>query len=203
MSDSEPHAWIALVEEEERLALARSWPSSRDGGVQFVVDETVLRLDHDERLALYQDLSEKMLAVFRALVPPGGWLYALDPHHPCYRFFPHVPFEAGATLEQMTGLYSREHFALAERGIHPPPLEPRWAMEVHPAGDPEHAFASPDFHFVFAARYRVGNLDGGEAPGRGPLESETYELLGRPLVEAVERDLPELFRRARRCDGDS
>ena len=114
---------------------------------------------------------------------------ALDPQHPCYRLYPHVRFESGATLQEMTGLYTREHMEQVERGIHPPSFEPRWALDVHPAGDPEHLFAPPDFHFVFAARYRVGNFDGLESPGRGPIETETYELLGHRLIAAVERGM--------------
>ena len=33
------------------------------------------------------------LATFREVVPPGGWLYALDWQHPGYRFRPHLPVE--------------------------------------------------------------------------------------------------------------
>ncbi|NBD13402.1 MULTISPECIES: DUF2716 domain-containing protein [Corallococcus] len=194
----EPEAWMPLAGEEERHALDHPWPAPEQGCVRFVVDDAFFRLEHDARLELYRDLAERMLAVFRELTPPGGWLYALDPQHPCYRFYPHVPFEAGATLQEMTGLYTREHMEMVERGIHPPSLNARWAMDVHPAGDPEHLFAPQDFHFVFAARYRVGNFDGLEAPGRGPIETETYELLGPRLIAAVERDPPALFLRSRR-----
>ncbi|WP_147449050.1 DUF2716 domain-containing protein [Corallococcus terminator] len=200
--EPEPEAWMPLAGDAERHALDHPWPSPEQGSVRFVVDDAFFRLEHDARLMLYRDLSERMLAVFRELTPPGGWLYALDPQHPCYRFHPHVPFEVGATLQEWTGLYTREHMELVERGIHPPSFDARWAMDVHPAGDPEHLFAPPDFHFVFAARYRVGNFDGLEAPGRGPIETETYELLGARLIAAVDRDPPELFRRARRLKSD-
>ncbi|RKH22953.1 DUF2716 domain-containing protein [Corallococcus sp. AB030] len=198
----EAEAWMPLSGDAERHALDHSWPSSEEGCVRFVVGEDFFRLEHDVRLELYRELAERMLGVFRELTPLGGWLYALDPQHPCYRLHPHVRFETGATLEEMTGLYTREHMERVERGIHPPSFEPRWAMDVHPAGDPEHLFAPPDFHFVFAARYRVGNFDGLEAPGRGPIETETYELLGHRLIAAVERNPPALFQRARRLGPD-
>ena len=194
----ETEAWMPLAGNAGRHALEHPWPSPAQGSVRFVVEGSFFRLEHNARLELYRDLAERMLAVFRELTPWGGWLYALDPHHACYRFHPHVPFEQGASLEEMTGLYTREHMDQVERGIHPPSFEPRWALGVHSGGDPEHAFAPPDFHFVFAARYRVGNFDGLEVPGRGPIESETYELLGSRLIAAVDRDPPALFRRARR-----
>lgn len=193
MSMPEPQAWIPLKGDEERLALEHPGPPPHDGGVQFVIDEALYGLPHDDRLALYFDLAEKLLAVFRELVPAGGWLYALDPHHTCYRFFPHVPFEQGATLEEMTGSYTREHFEQVQRGVRPSPLTPRWALSIHPDGDPEHTFAPPDFRFVFSARYNVSTPG-----GRDPIEVETYELLGQRLIDAVDRRLPELFRRARR-----
>lgn len=190
----ELQAWSPLAGEEERLALEHPWPSPDDGGLQFVIDDALYGLPHDDRLELYADLTGKLLAVFRELVPPGGWLYALDSHHTSYRFFPHVSFEKGATLEELTGNYTREHFELAQQGIHPPPFSSRWALSVHPDGDPEHVFAAPDFRFALSARYGVHPQAGREAP----LEVETYELLGRGLIDAVERNLPELFRRARR-----
>ncbi|WP_233591496.1 DUF2716 domain-containing protein [Corallococcus sp. AB011P] len=201
-AEAEAEAWMPLSGDAERHALDHPWPSPEEGSVRFVVGEDFFRLEHDVRLELYRDLAERMLAVFRELTPPGDWLYALDPQHPCYRLSPHVRFEADATLEEMTGLYTREHMERVERGIHPPSFEPRWAMDVHPAGDPEHLFAPPDFHFVFAARYRVGNFDGLEAPGRGPIEMETYELLGHRLIAAVDRNPPALFQRARRLGPD-
>jgi hypothetical protein len=61
-------------------------------------------------------------------------------------------------------------------------------LSIHPGGDPEHVFAPPGFRFVFSARYGL----------EGPSEVETYELWGRGLIDAVERNPPELFRRARR-----
>lgn len=198
MSVPEPQAWSPLTGDEERLALEHPWPPASDGGLLFVIDEALYALPHDDRLALYADLARKLLAIFRELVPPGGWLYALDWHHTSYRFDPHVPFETGATLEELTGNYTREHFEQARRGVRPPAFTARWALSVHPGGDPEHVFAPPDFRFVFASRYGVRNLDGREAPGRGPIEVDTYELRGRELIDAVERNLPELFRRARR-----
>ncbi len=190
MSVLEPQPWSPLTSDEERLALEHPWTSTDDGALQFVIDEALYGLPHDDRLALYADLAGKLLAVFRELVPPGGWLYALDSHHTSYRFFPHVLFEKGATLEELTGHYTREHSEQARQGIHPPPFTPRWALSVHPGGDPEHVFAAPDFRFVFSARYSVH--------AQAPREAETYELLGRPLIEALERNPPELFRLARR-----
>ncbi|WP_158623723.1 DUF2716 domain-containing protein [Corallococcus llansteffanensis] len=198
----EPEAWMPLAGEAGRRALDHPWPSAAKGGVRFVIEGDFFRLEHDARLELYRDLAERMLAVFRELTPWGGWLYALDPHHACYRLHPHVLFEQGASLQEMTGLYTREQMDLVERGIHPPSFAPRWPMAIHPAGDPEHVFAPPDFHFVFAARYRVGNFGGLEAPGRGLIESETYELLGAHLIAAVDRNPPALFRRARRLSSD-
>jgi hypothetical protein len=193
VSPPEAQAWFLLNGDDETASLEHPWPAPREGDLQFVIDEALAGLSRDAQLALYQDLAEKMLAAFRALIPPEGWLYALDYHHTSYRLFPHVPFETGATLEEMTGNYNAEHFAQAQQGIHPPPFAGRWPVSIHADGDPQHYFAPPDFRFVFAARYNVRNREGG-----GLLEVETYELRGRDLVEAVERNLPELFRRGRR-----
>jgi hypothetical protein len=193
VSTHEPQAWFLLSGEEETSALNHPWPESRVGGVEFVVDEALGSLGRNELLGLYQDLAEKMLAVFRELVPPGESLYALDYHHDCYRLFPHVPFEKGATLEEMTGNYTEEHFQMAQRQIQPPPFASRWPVTIQPDGDPAHWFAPPDFRFVYSARYTVQTTNG-QATG----EVETYELQGREFVEAVERNMPKLFRLGRR-----
>lgn len=171
MSMHAPQAWLLISGDEETSALEHPWPEPREGDVRFVIDGERFPSSWDARLELYRDLGQKMLAVFRELLPEGAWLYALDFHHASYRLFPHVLFEQGAT---------------------PPPFTSRWPVAIHPDGDPEHWFAPPDFRFVCSARYTV------ETTGVEHREVESYELRGRELVEAVERHLPELFRLARR-----
>lgn len=71
-------------------------------------------------LALIADLNTKMLAAFRTCVPLDGWLYALDWHHPTYRFRPHAPFN------------------IAD--------ENAWRVPVLPNGD-YYIFLAPDLRF--------------------------------------------------------
>jgi len=53
----------------------------------------------DRYSELVADLNVRMLAAFRRCVPPDGWLYALDWHHPSYHFRPHVLFDAADEKE--------------------------------------------------------------------------------------------------------
>lgn len=52
--------------------------------VQFYESKTYARYN--------KDLQDKFLKTFKLLTPPDDWMYALDWQHPCYRFFPHIPF---------------------------------------------------------------------------------------------------------------
>ncbi|QSQ26348.1 DUF2716 domain-containing protein [Pyxidicoccus parkwayensis] len=163
VSPHAPQAWFLLSGDEEKSALNHPWPDARDGDVQFVVDDALRTLRREELLGLYAEMTEKMLAVFRELIPPGGWIYALDYHHTNYRLIPHAPAES------------------------------LWPVTVYPDGDPEHWFVPSDSRFVYSASYTVNVTE-----GRPPIEVETYELRGRELIDAVERNLPKLFQLARR-----
>jgi hypothetical protein len=114
-----------------------------------------------------------MLELFRAVTPPGGFLHVVDPdlNHTGYRFFPHVPLEAGATLEQWWGFVEYLQGAV-------------WTVPLLPDGD-SYYFVSPTLEFGFLSIYSV----------TGPSE---IIFAGEPLCRALRSpDLPELLLRVR------
>ncbi len=126
-----------------------------------------------ENRELIAGFNRWMLELFRAVTPPGGLLHVVDPdlNHIGYRFFPHVPVEEGATLEQWWGFV---HYL----------QNPVWQVPLLPEGD-SYYFVSPTFEFGFLSIYSVV----------GPSQ---LVFAGKPLCQALRSPgLPELFARMR------
>ncbi|MBK8014522.1 MAG: DUF2716 domain-containing protein [Deltaproteobacteria bacterium] len=172
-------AWVLLGSEELEYVLERLNEIALEPAVEYrlpkhfgLYDETCWA----ERQELIWDLSVRMIRVFRKIVAPADHLYAIDPRHQSYRFYVHQPFERDATLEEMTGYYTRERFRRVRDGMRLN-TEPnfRWAMHIYPDGE-EQYFVSPHFDFVLE--------------GHG---DEMFVARGRALVDEIAADLPRLF----------
>ncbi len=84
------------------------------------------------------DLMNVTLSMFKQLVIPDDWIYALDWYHPAYRFFPHVPFELDEFREwQVPILPDGDYYIFLEKnfiwGVFGQPWEQTmcfWAKEL-------------------------------------------------------------------------
>jgi hypothetical protein len=124
-----------------------------------------------ENRELIADFNFWMLARFRELTPPGGFVHVLDPdlNHIGYRLRPHAPLGQGATLEQWWGFVPYLQGAV-------------WTVPLLPDGD-SYDFVSPAFDWAFRSRYSTSGLS-------------ELAYLGAPLLRALEiHALPELLRR--------
>ncbi|MAE50781.1 MAG: sugar epimerase [Micavibrio sp.] len=105
-------AWLELKDKEEKLIWDRFYdrfqfkPSASGDypGILEPFPSLTYSIDdiYSERISstepvIYdeynQDLQEKFLTIFKTLTAPDEWIYALDWQHPCYKFYPHTPFE--------------------------------------------------------------------------------------------------------------
>jgi hypothetical protein len=71
------------------------WPSLREPEASVTYSLQRLWRDPARHERLRRDAESKVLAALRAVTAPDEWLFALDWQHPGFRFFPHLPFEAG------------------------------------------------------------------------------------------------------------
>jgi hypothetical protein len=171
-----PTAWVALALEdpEPEQVLSRFEKALPGLGEShtFLLPSNLCFYDAQNR-ELIAGFNRWMLQLFRAVTPPGGFLHVVDPdlNHTGYRFFPHIPVEAGATLEQWWGFVEYLQGAV-------------WTVPLLPDGD-SYYFVSPALEFGFLSIYSV----------TGPSE---IVFAGEPLCRALRSpDLPELLLRVR------
>jgi hypothetical protein len=167
-------AWVtlALKDPEPEQVLSQFEKALPDLGESrtFLLPDDLGFYDARSR-ELIAGFNRWMLALFRAVTPPGGFLHVVDPdlNHTGYRFFPHVPLEEGATLEQWWGFVEYLQGAV-------------WTVPLLPDGD-SYYFVSSTFEFGFLSIYSV----------TGPSE---IVFAGEPLYRALRSaDLPELLQR--------
>jgi hypothetical protein len=169
-----PTAWVALelqdpVPQQVLSRFEKALPGLGESRT-FVLPGDLGFYDARNR-ELIAGFNRWMLELFRAVIPPGGFLHVVDPdlNHTGYRFFPHVPVEAGAALEQWWGFVEYLQGAV-------------WTVPLLPDGD-SYYFVSPAFDFGFLSIYSV----------TGPSE---IVFAGEPLCRGLRSpDLPELLQR--------
>jgi hypothetical protein len=169
-------AWAALAPEdpEPEQVLTRfeeALPRLRESRT-FLLPGNLGFYDAQNR-ELIAGFNRWMLELFRVLTPAGGFLHVVDPelNHIGYRFFPHVPVEEGATLDQWWGFV---HYL----------QDPVWKVPLLPDGD-SYYFVPPTLEFGFLSHYSVA----------GPSQ---IVFAGEPLCRALRSPgLPELLMRMR------
>lgn len=106
-------AWIELSEKEHDSVWAvmysrfaffpriepRNFPGFKEPAPSITFSCSEVYGEEDRFLALNKNLHENMLTIFQQIIQPGDYLYALNWHHPCYKFFPHKDFDTREILE--------------------------------------------------------------------------------------------------------